>query len=376
MENIQIKQTALGLPTAKPLEATVRPGQLRGRGTRSNVSGRHERLKRVLFDDGWHSNDEPVPLKTTVTEETAKSIVTKNTSTDLWFDRSINPYRGCEHGCVYCYARPTHANMGLSPGLDFEAKLFAKTNAAEVLRRTFLNKAYKPETIVLGANTDPYQPIERRYRLTRQLLEVMREFSHPVAIVTKSALVLRDLDLIADLAKDNLVKVAISVTTLDGALSRQLEPRAVQPQKRLQALEMLSAAGVPTAVLASPIIPSVNDHEIEKILGAASAAGVVEASFILLRLPLEVRDQFKEWLMDEMPDRAARVISLVRSLHGGKDYDATPGKRMRGTGPYAWTIARRFEQAARRLGLNHKPMKLDTTLFKRPPQPGDQLQLL
>lgn len=376
MENVQIKQSALGLPTKPPFEATVRPGQLRGRGVRSNVSGRYEPVKRVLFDDGWHTNDEPVPLKTTVTEETAKSIVTKNTSKDLWFDRSINPYRGCEHGCVYCYARPTHANMGLSPGLDFEAKLFAKTNAAQVLRKTFMKASYTPDTIVLGANTDPYQPIERRYRLTRQILEVMREFSHPVAIVTKSSLVLRDLDLIADLARDNLIKVAISVTTLDRTLSRQLEPRAVQPQKRLQALEMLSAAGVPTAVLASPIIPAVNDHEIEKILGAASAAGVVEASFILLRLPLEVRDQFKEWLMDEMPDRAARVISLVRSLHGGKDYDATPGKRMRGTGPYAWTIARRFEQAARRLGLNQRPMKLDTNLFMRPPQPGDQLQLL
>ncbi len=355
---------------------TALPPQTRGRGARNNSSGRFERLNVALFDDGWESFDDLPPLKTTVYTETPKSIITRNQSPDISFDRSINPYRGCEHGCSYCYARPAHAFMGLSPGLDFESKLFAKTNAAELLRRELLEPGYVPKTIALGANTDPYQPIERTYRITRQVLEVLSEFNHPVGIVTKSALVVRDLDILTSMAERGLVKVAVSVTTLDPKLARSLEPRASTPSKRLGALQMLSAAGVPTVVMVAPVIPAVNDSEIEAILKAASAAGVRNAGYVLLRLPLEVKDIFKEWLDSEMPDRAAKVMSLVRSTRGGKDNDPAFGRRMTGSGPYAWSIGRRFELACQRLGLNAERRKLSTELFKRPPQPGDQLTLL
>ncbi len=352
------------------------PGQIRGRGARSNLSGRFETLQRHIFDDGWKTLEEKSRLDTRVTPEVAKTIITSNKSPDLGFDKSINAYRGCEHGCAYCFARPGHANMGLSPGLDFEAKLFAKTNAADVLRRQFSRKGYKPSTIALGTNCDPYQPIERQYRITRQILEVMNEFSHPVAIVTKSASILRDLDILKKLAARNLVKVAISITTLDRQLSRSLEPRASTPAKRLHALEELANAGVPTAAMLAPIIPAINDHEIEKILGAVSAAGAIEAGYIMLRLPLEVLPIFTEWLETEMPDRKEHVLSLIRSIHNGKLYDASWRQRHTGIGPYAWSVGRRFELACKRLGLNVKTSKLSIESFNRPRQAGEQLSLL
>jgi DNA repair photolyase len=326
------------------------PGRERGRGARSNETGRHERLRHQFADDGWESLAELPALRTSVTPEAAKTIITRNTSPDISFDRSINPYQGCEHGCSYCYARPSHANFGLSPGLDFESKLFAKTNAAELLRKELAAPGYKPATIALGANTDPYQPTERRYRITRQILEVLAECGHPVGIVTKSALVVRDLDILKPMAERGLVKVAVSVTTLEPRLARAMEPRASSPARRLQAIEMLSAAGVPTTVMVAPVVPALNDSEIEAILKSAAAAGAREAGYVLLRLPLEVRDIFCEWLASEFPDRAAHVLSLMRSMRQGKDYDATWGRRQTGTGPYAWSIGRRFEIACRRLG--------------------------
>jgi DNA repair photolyase len=370
------KRARLDFKTQGPSEAALAAANGRGRGARSNTSGRHEKLRYHFIDDGWHNLEELPALQTHVTEEAARTIITRNQSPDISFDRSINPYRGCEHGCSYCYARPSHANMGLSPGLDFETRLFAKPNAAELLRRELLDPNYVPATIALGTNTDPYQPIERRYRITRQVLEVLAEFNHPVGIVTKSALVLRDLDILQPMAEKGLVKVALSVTTLDAGLARAMEPRASTPTKRLQALEMLSKAGVPTAVMVAPIIPALNDHEIENILGAASVAGVTEAGYVLLRLPLEVSDIFREWLMSEVPDRATHVLSLLRSMHGNKDYDATWGRRQRGTGPYAWSIGRRFEITCTRLKLNQRKLKMTTDHFKRPPQAGEQLELL
>ncbi|MFZ5676843.1 MAG: PA0069 family radical SAM protein [Pseudomonadota bacterium] len=351
------------------------PQQQRGRGAVVNMPGRYERHGTQLFDDGWQTLEELPPLKTTVYEETPKKIITTNDSPDISFRQSINPYRGCEHGCTYCYARPTHAYMGLSPGLDFESKLFAKTNAASLLRAELSNPNYQPLTIALGANTDPYQPIEREYRITRQVLEVLSEFNHPVGIVTKSALVLRDLDILEDMAKRNLVKVAVSVTTLDPKLARAMEPRAATPPKRLGALEALSKAGVPTVVMSAPMIPGLNDSEIENILKAGYAAGAREAGYVVLRLPLEVRDIFRAWLEEALPDRAAKIMSLVRQIRQGKENDSTFGRRFTGTGPYAWTIGRRFEMAAQRLGYNKNRRQLSTDAFRRPPQPGEQLKL-
>lgn len=357
-------------------QAAMAGANARRRGARSNHSGRHEKHRYHFIDDGWQNLEDVPSLQTHVSEEIAKTIITRNQSPDISFDRSINAYRGCEHGCSYCFARPTHANMGLSPGLDFETKLFAKPNAAELLRAELLNPNYKPATIALGTNTDPYQPIERRYRITRQLLEVLSEFNHPVGIVTKSATILRDLDILQPMAERGLVKVALSITTLDAKLARAMEPRASTPTKRLQAVELLARAGVPAAVMVAPVIPALNDHEIEPILSAASLAGATEAGYVLLRLPLEVRDIFREWLLSEMPDRATHVISLMRSMQGGKDYDSTWGRRQKGTGPYAWSIGRRFEIACQRLKLNKRKLKLNVDLFKRPPQPGEQLALL
>lgn len=369
-------------PSSSPAHAmglgrhSARPSEMRGRGARNNISGRFEPHARSLVDDGWDSLEELPQLRTTVVEETAKAIITRNQSPDISFDRSINPYRGCEHGCSYCYARPTHAFMGLSPGLDFESKLFAKPNAPELLRAELCAKGYEPRTIAMGTNTDPYQPIERQQRLTRRILEVLSEFNHPVGIVTKSALVTRDIDILQDMAKRGLAKVALSVTSLDPRLSRSMEPRASTPAKRLAALEMLSAAGIPTTVMVAPIIPAVNDSEIEMILKAAQAIGVREAGYVMLRLPLEVRELFESWLKTDLPDRAEKVMSLVRSVRGGKLNDAAFGQRMVGSGPYAWTIGRRFELACQRLGLNVSRRKLSAELFKRPPQPGEQLTLL
>ena len=347
----------------------------RGRGTRSNLSGRFEKLSKTPFDDGWQSLEDLPRFKTQVTEEAAKTIITRNQSPDISFDRSINPYRGCEHGCSYCFARPTHAYMGLSPGLDFESKLFAKSNAAELLEKELADPSYVPQTIAMGTNTDPYQPIERQYRITRQVLEVLQRFNHPVGIVTKSALVARDLDILGPMAEKGLVKVALSVTTLDPKLARAMEPRASTPEKRLQAVRLISAAGVPSAVMFAPIIPALNDSEMEEVLKAAAQAGATEAGYVLLRLPLEVRDLFREWLMSDVPDRAAHVLSLMRSMRDGKDYDATWGRRMRGTGPYAWSIGRRFEIAAKRLGLNEVKCKLTTKEFTRNHVAGTQLDL-
>lgn len=338
----------------------------RGRGARSNASGRYEPLSRVGADDGWRSLDELPPFRTTVTEERARKIITRNDSPDISFDRSINPYRGCEHGCIYCFARPTHANMGLSAGLDFESRLFAKPDAPELLARELAQPGYAPRTIAIGTNTDPYQPIEKRYAIMRRILEVLDEANHPVGIVTKSALILRDLDIIARMARRKLVKVALSVTTLDAKLARIMEPRAATPMRRLETLRSLSVARIPTSVMIAPVIPALNDPEIERILDAAAAAGAKQAGYILLRLPLEVRDLFREWLLANFPDRYQHVFRLIREMRGGRDYDSRWGERMTGLGPYAWMLGRRFEQACERLGLNALSLKLSTDCFAPP----------
>jgi DNA repair photolyase len=347
----------------------------RGRGAVSNASGRFEPQARVVFDDGWQTLEELPPFKTLVQEERARKVITRNDSPDLGFDRSINPYRGCEHGCIYCYARPTHAFQGLSPGLDFETKLFVKPDAPELLARELAAPGYQPKMIAMGTNTDPYQPIERKWRVTRRILEVLRDANHPVGIVTKSSLVMRDIDILSEMAAKNLAKVALSVTTLDHRLARAMEPRASTPTKRLEAIRTLTNAGIPTAVMVAPIIPAINDSEIERILDAAADAGAKEAGYVMLRLPLEIKDLFREWLNEHFPNKFNHVISLVRDLHGGKDYDSTFGKRQTGSGPYAWSIGRRFELACRRLELNRRRQRLTTSLFKPPVRSGNQLDL-
>jgi DNA repair photolyase len=346
-----------------------------GRGAQSNASGRYEPLARIAFDDGWRSLDELPAFKTTVQVDATRKIITRNQSPDIGFDRSINPYRGCEHGCVYCFARPTHAYLGLSPGLDFESHLFVKPEAAELLEKELAAPNYEPKVIAIGTNTDPYQPIERRYQVMRRILEVLDRANHPVGIVTKSALVLRDLDILARMAERNLAKVALSVTTLDATLARTMEPRAATPMRRMETLRRLSQAGVPTTVMIAPIIPAINDMDIERILDAAKLAGVKEAGYVLLRLPLEVKDIFKEWLKANYPERAAKVMKIIRETRGGKEYDSTWGLRQKGTGPYAWLIGRRFEIACEKLGLNTGRQALTTKLF-RPPMPNSsQLNL-
>jgi len=344
----------------------------RGRGTASNASGRYEPTARIAFDDGWQSIEELPAFVTTVTEEKARKIITRNDSPDIGFDRSINPYRGCEHGCVYCFARPSHAYMGLSAGLDFETKLFAKPDAPELLERELSAPNYSPRVIAIGTNTDPYQPIERKYEIMRGILEVLDRAGHPVGIVTKSALVTRDIDILSRMARRGLVKVALSVTSLDPKLARTMEPRAATPPRRIEAIRRLSEAGIPTSVMVAPVIPAINDAEIERILDAAHAAGAREAGYVLLRLPLEVRDLFREWVMENFPDRYRHVFKLIRDTRGGKDYDAKWGERMIGSGPIAWMIGRRFEAACDRLGLNRRKLKLTTEHFaptkKRPQQ--------
>ena len=351
--------------------------QVRGRGARSNRSGRYEAEAREAFDDGWTLADDEVveAIDTTVTAEKAKTIIAHNDSPDVGFSASINPYRGCEHGCIYCYARPAHAYMGLSPGLDFESKLFFKPEAAHLLERELSNPRYLPETIHIGGNTDPYQPQERTLRITRQVIEVLDRFNHPFSVITKSALILRDLDLLASMSKKNLVRVAISITTLDRKLARSMEPRAATPPKRLDAVRQLSAAGVPVIVMFAPCIPGLNDHEMEGVLEAARDAGAAGAGYVALRLPLEIKDLFKEWLATDHPDRASRVMSLVRQMRGGKEYDSQWGKRMKGEGPLAALMSRRFAAAKKRYAFPDKLPPMDFTQFRIPPKAGDQMQL-
>jgi len=365
------------------LGVVVEHERRRGRGAQSNAVGRYEPLARIAFDDGWRSLDELPPFKTTVQADATRKIITRNDSPDIGFDRSINPYRGCEHGCVYCFARPTHAYLGLSPGLDFESKLFVKPDAPELLEKELAAPTYQPKVIAIGTNTDPYQPIERKYGVMRRILEVLERAGHPVGIVTKSALVTRDIDILARMAERKLAKVALSVTTLDPELARTMEPRAATPMRRLDALRRLSEAGVPTTVMVAPVIPALNDSEIERILEAAQVAGVREAGYVLLRLPLEVRDLFREWLMANYPDRYRHVMKLVRDTRDGKDYDSQWGTRMKGTGPYAWMrtgpyawmLGRRFEVACERLGLNVARTTLTTQHFRKPKPNDAQLSL-
>jgi DNA repair photolyase len=359
-------------------------GAPRGRGAASYVAGRFEKRVARSEDDGWGStwdlsdaagDDDPPPHPDTrVTEERARSIVSRNQSPDVGFSQSVNPYRGCEHGCVYCFARPSHAYLDLSPGLDFETRLYAKTNAAEQLRIELAKPGYRCSTIALGINTDGYQPIERRYRVTRALLEVLAECRHPVSIVTKSALVLRDLDLLAPMAERGLASVYLSVTTLDNRLAAKMEPRASAPHTRLKAIRALSDAGVPTGVLVAPVIPMITDRELEAILEAARDAGAQSAGHVLLRLPHELKDIWREWLQLHHPERAAHVMSLIRQMRGGKDYDPEFGKRMRGEGPFADLIAARFARAHRGLGFGRMP-PLDTTGFVAPRKPSPQGEL-
>jgi DNA repair photolyase len=348
----------------------------RGRGARSNRGSRFDTELKSAFDDGWESPGELDAFRTQVTDERAKSIIATNDSPDISFEQSINPYRGCEHGCIYCYARPTHCWLGHSAGLDFETRLYAKVNAAELLERELGRPRYVPKVIALGAVTDPYQPIERQRGITRAILEVLEQTGHPVGIVTKSAGVVRDLDILARMAERGLVKVAVSVTTLDPVLARRMEPRAATPPKRLEAIRRLSCAGVPTTVMVAPIIPALTDSEIEGILAAAREAGALEAGYVLLRLPLELKDLFREWLETDYPDRAGRVINLLKSMHGGRDYVAAFGHRQRGSGPYAEQIGARFRLAIKRLGLNERSQRLRTDLFRPPTPKGGQMTLL
>jgi DNA repair photolyase len=379
-----LKQTAFA-PGLQAVEADalvkasgfrVTDDRIRGRGAGLNMTGRYELKTREVFDDGWSSLEDLAPFKTEVQVEKPRTIITRNQSPDLSFDRSINPYRGCEHGCVYCFARPSHAYMGLSAGVDFEARLFAKPDAPRLLERELSRPGYKVQPIAIGTNTDPYQPIERQWRIMRQLLEVLEAAGHPVGIVTKSALVMRDIDILSRMASKGLARVALSVTTLDRKLARTLEPRASTPEKRLEAMRALSDAGIPVSVMAAPVIPGLNDHEIERILDSAKAAGADAAGYVMLRLPIEVSPLFRDWLLRHYPDRYRHVMSLIRSMRGGKDYDAEFGKRMRGTGPYAWQIARRFDLTAKRLGLNLRKTQLRTDHFIPPRGEGVQLSLL
>lgn len=348
----------------------------RGRGARSNRTGRFESQAHEEFDDGWETLGELEAFKTEVFEDTSKSIISHNDSPDVSFDSSINPYRGCEHGCIYCYARPSHCYLGHSAGLDFETKLYAKPNAAVLLERELKRPAYKPETIAIGGNTDPYQPIERERRITRAILEVMATANHPVGIITKSALVARDIDILGPMAAKNLAKVAVSITTLDRHVARAMEPRAATPSRRLDTVRRLADAGIPVTVMVAPIVPGLTDHEIEPILEAAREAGARDAGYVLLRLPLEIKDLFREWLREEFPDRADKVISLLRSMHGGRDYTPDFGIRQRGRGPYASQIALRFRLTKKRLGLGEERVPLRTDLFIRPGNGGQQLSLL
>ena len=349
---------------------------LKGRGSLSNPAGRFDRTGIEAVDDGWEREETPESVATSVQADRAKGVISTNDSPDIGFEQSINPYRGCEHGCIYCYARPSHSYMGLSPGLDFETKLFYKHDAAAVLEQELANPRYVCKNIMLGSNTDPYQPIERRMQVTRSILSVLAKCRHPVSIVTKGVLVARDVDLLAEMASQNLVSVVVSLTTLDAEVKRTLEPRAASPQARLRVIRQLVAAGVPTGVLVAPVVPAITDHEMERILDAAKDAGASGAGYVLLRLPYEVKDLFREWLAEHYPQRASHVMSLVRDARGGRDNDPNFGTRMRGTGAYAELLRTRFKVATRRLGLDSpRNVALDRTLFRRPGPAGAQLQL-
>jgi len=347
----------------------------RGRGAQSNAVSRYDAHTRSPVDDGWSRDEDLPPLRTEVSVERPRSVMTRNSSPDLSFDRSINPYRGCEHGCVYCFARPSHASLGLSPGLDFETKLVARPDAPEMLARELGRKGYAPAPIAIGTNTDPYQPIEKQYRVMRRVLEVLAKHRHPVTVTTKGMLIERDIDILSDLAGQGLASVGISVTTLDAALSRKMEPRAPAPARRIETIRRLAAAGIPVRVMVSPVIPGLTDHETEALLEAAAGAGARAASAIMLRLPLEVAGLFRDWLAEAEPGRAAKVMARVREAHGGRDYDPEFGKRFRGEGAFAELHGQRFLIACRRLGLSEDLPELRTDLFAVPPRAGDQLEL-
>jgi DNA repair photolyase len=366
----------------KPLDETAQdiavpaPCAQRGRGALSNADNRFDAHTHEAWDDGWGTLEEALPpRRTTVHVDAARSVINRNDSPDIPFEQSINPYRGCEHGCIYCYARPTHAYLGLSPGLDFETEIFVKRDAAQLLEAELRRPGYRVSPIAFGANTDPYQPLERKLKVTRSLIEVLARAQHPLTIVTKSALIERDLDLLAPLAAANLVQVFVSVTTLDRSLARTLEPRAAAPQRRIETIRTLSARGVPVGVLTAPVIPALNDAGMEKILAAAHGAGARWAGYVLLRLPHEVKDLFQEWLSAHAPLKAAHVMSLIRQSRGSRDNDPTFGRRMCGQGEYAALIARRFRLACERLGLNVEDRALDTARFVAPSDRGDQLAL-
>ena len=348
----------------------------KGRGAASNRAGRYERYASEACDDGWGSLEEPLErLKTIVQADKSRTVITRNTSPDLGFDRSINAYRGCEHGCVYCFARPTHAFLGLSPGQDFETRIFAKYDAPRLLAHELSKPGYRCRMIALGTNTDPYQPAERRLEITRGILSVLSEFNHPVGIVTKSALVTRDTDILVSMARRNLVKIVLSVTTLDRDLARRLEPRAATPSRRLGAIRALSEAGIPTGVNFAPVIPALNESELEAVFEAAAEAGAAEAGYILLRLPLEITDLFKEWLLLHAPGRARHVMSRMRDMHGGRHYRSQFGLRQTGSGPSADLLAQRFRLAKKKFGLDNPALRLDTSRFYPPPKQGEQLTL-
>ena len=369
------------------ISPTIRDGAVheegrRGRGAVSNPTGRFERQNRVRrdtnwrFDDGWGGADQaPPPLKTSVTEETCRTIIAHNESPDVPFSASINPYRGCEHGCIYCYARPTHGYYGLSAGLDFESRLFVKSDAVKVLRKELSHPGYQCEVIALGTNTACYQPLERERRVTRGILKLLAECDHPVGIVTKSHLVARDIDILGPMADKGLAQVLVSITTLDRRLARRMEPRASTPGRRLDAIREISSAGIPVGVLTSPVIPGLTDNELERILQVARDAGATSADYLLVRLPHEVKNLFREWLSEMVPDRASRVMSLIHDVRNGKDNDPHFGSRMKGSGPFAEMISQRFKLAVERLGLNERRISLDTTLFHSPHQNDAQLKL-
>ena len=350
---------------------------VRGRGAVSSPEGRFESLSRETAHDGWDIAEDPhAPLHTTVTAEAARTIISRNDSPDIGFEQSINPYRGCEHGCIYCYARPAHAYMNLSPGLDFETRLFYKADAATLLEQELRKPGYQCKTIHIGGNTDGWQPVEKKLEVTRSLLEVLRRFRHPCTLITKSTLVERDLDILADLARDNLVGAAVSVTSMHDDLKRTLEPRTAGPAARIRTIRKLAEAGVPVTVMFAPVIPFVNDADMEGVLEAAAAAGAVGAGYVFLRLPYEIKQMFEDWLRVHYPGKAGHVMSLVSQARGGKAYDSQFFKRQRGEGPYAQLLQQRFELACRRLGLNRTGRhQLDTTKFRVPPASSDQMGL-
>ena len=358
---------------SSPARSTPVP---RGRGARSNRSSRFEAQTRDAFDDGWtHEDAEPAQIATTVQPMKSRTIIARNTSPDVGFDRSINPYRGCSHGCIYCYARPAHAYLGLSPGLDFESRLFFKPGAGKLLAAELSKTSYKPGVIHIGGDTDPYQPDEKRLGVTRQVVETLQRFRHPFSIITKSALILRDLDVLGEMGRAGLARAAVSITSLDRKLARSMEPRAATPERRIETVRRLTEAGVPTIVMFAPAIPSLNDHEMEAVLQRAAEAGACGAGYVALRLPLEIKDLFEEWLASDHPDRAKRVMSLVRQMRGGAAYQSAWGKRMTGEGPVAEAMRARFALARRRFGLEGRLPPLDLTQFTRPPQPGSQMSL-